>query len=173
MISANRKFGLIISLLLLAGNILGQGINMKHQMTVGLSVPALSEGRGFHLAYSPSVNIFKYIELQAQLSYCNTKITSAFLSGAKGWQKSVNILAGPRIYFRSETKMFRPYWFLLVGMNRYVEERNGTLRDPENSFGLTTGFMAEINHFVVGFAAESPGIAVLRFGYLISRNQQH
>jgi len=144
-----------------------QDRKFSHQGTIGVGSVLLDESLSFHLAYNPGFYLRQNLDLLGQVSYSSSKITSAFLSGARGSLQSLNVLVGPRIYLRKEVKKFRPYFMLLVGINGHVEERNGETRPPVMEFGLCSGIMAEIDHFIFGFSVETPGVMALRLGYKI------
>lgn len=160
--------GLCAGLLLFQGqHLLAQADRFSHQVTIGATFPLLSQGIGAHIAYVPAWSLHSFVGIQSQVSYSYTAITSAFISGATGYHHSLNLLAGPRVFLRGEAKKLRPYVFAMAGVNRVVQNYNGETDPAYLSFGFSTGVMVEFKPLTAGITAETPGVILLRLGYII------
>ena len=81
-----------------------QDNNFSIQVATGVSSPLLDSGLGFYVGVNPCIRITKRISAEGQASYMFTKINSSFLSGKTGSIRSVNTLAGGRLYVSPEDK---------------------------------------------------------------------
>jgi hypothetical protein len=165
MIYQIKKYVFVFFLVFIATAVGAQERNFSHATTLGYCSPIMSAGFGYHLAYNPGISLTENFGIQGQVSYSYAKITSTFLSGNTGYTKSFSLLLGPKLYLREETKTFRPYLSALAGIDRVIEKRSDEVREPELIFGLSMGVFAEINRFIVGFSAETPGFLVFKLGY--------
>jgi len=128
--------------------------------TIGLNVPILDNGSGFHFGVNPAYAVSAWFAIEGQLSFAHVNINGSFISGKVGSQSNFNALVGGRFYILSEKKKVRPYFNLLLG-----GMHNSEFDYEEFTFGLSTGLFFDINQFLVGVSFETPGNIILKGGY--------
>lgn len=143
-----------------------QNNTFSNTITIGIGTPMLDSSNvvGFHIGYNPSFSLSEYFAIEGQVSYFNTQVVGAFLSGDMGTVHSVNALAGPRLYFTFEDKDKHFYLNFLVGGLYHNEMMDRIDSAPEFAFGLSCGAFMNVNQFTFGLSYDTPGNVILKAG---------
>jgi hypothetical protein len=137
---------------------------LQSSVFTGLSLPILDAGSGLFFGFNPSYHLNQRIALEGQLSYSYMNISSAFISGARGNDQSINLLVGGRLYLSNAEKTNRFYVNLLMGYNYFSRFRQGGADWNESNLGYSTGLYMERNKWVFGLALESYTYTALKIG---------
>lgn len=129
--------------------------------TIGLNIPILDNGIGFHIGVNPTFPISSFISVESQLSFGYVKNSGTFLTGESSTQSNVNALLGGRLYLLSKERKVRPYLNLLLG-GMYNSEADF----KEYAIGGSAGGFIEINKLLFGAAVETPGNFIFKTGYI-------
>lgn len=158
----NHKF-LLLALFFFTSHltIIAQKGDFSFTPTIGLNIPILDNGIGFHIGINPAYSFSSFVAVEAQVSLGHIKGVGAFLTGESSSQTSFNVLVGPRFYLLSEEKKARPYLNLLVG-----GMQNSESDYIEYTVGASVGGFVEINNFLLGVSAETPGNIIVKTGYV-------
>ncbi|MFK7807707.1 MAG: acyloxyacyl hydrolase [Saprospiraceae bacterium] len=158
---------LIVLLITFQSNSIAQDRQYIFTPNVGLTIPVLDNGVGFHIGINPAYRITQRLYIEGQLSYSYTDINGSFLSGGKGNDWAVNTLFGPRLYINSEDKKNRFYLNLLAGAVYHTEKRDGRSDDTDFELGYSAGIYYEMGRLMLGLSVDSPGYFVLKVGVRI------
>ena len=139
---------------------IAQKRNFSISPTIGLNIPILDNGVGFHIGLNPAYSISNRFAIEGQVSFAYVKINGAFISGEQNTQSNFNALLGARFYILSKEKKARPYLNLLIGGMQNQESDY-----MEFTVGASTGVFVDINRFLVGLSFETPGNVILKVGY--------
>lgn len=131
-------------------------------INAGVGVPILDGGLVGHIGLNPSYRLFKYVEVEGQVSLSYASIESAFLTGEQRTETNFNYLIGPRVYFTGADSNWRPFINLLLG------SWSNTTKDDDREFketdiGLSAGL------FVVNATGLNLGISIETEGYLLAK----
>lgn len=135
-----------------------------YRASLGAVYPVLDNGIGYHIAVNPTFNFNKEILVEGQLSFSQTQISGAFLSGKTGRESVVGAFVGARYYLNSPEKEVRFALNYLMGL--YVVAEQPGDQEFEAFLGVTPGFYIEKNKIYIGAAFESPQNAILKLGYI-------
>lgn len=155
----------LFTILFFANHTKAQDSKFSVSPTIGVNVPLLDGGFGFHLGVNPHVKLTQHLSAEAQVSYLYTSISSSFLSGYSGSINALNTLTGLRLYINPETRKTRFFLNLLAGMNYTKEKLNGIEYEGEFNFGFSTGLFVEYNRMIFGISSETPENLVLKTGF--------
>ncbi|MFK8009285.1 MAG: hypothetical protein AB8H03_23190 [Saprospiraceae bacterium] len=139
---------------------IAQKRNFSISPTIGLNIPILDNGSGFHIGINPAFSVSSRFAIECQFSYAYVKVNDSFISGESGSQENFNALLGGRFYLLSDKKKIRPYFNLLLGgtLNRETDYE-------EYLLGVSTGFFVDFNRLLAGLSFETPGNIILKIGY--------
>jgi hypothetical protein len=143
-------------------------IQVGYPLLVGFDSPA----PGLHLGIHPIYRLRSWLAAEGQLSYVSGKFRrdDGIFQHDGGSIRYYNAMAGPRIYFLSESSKWRLAMNLLIGYvrGREQEYRSSVLyTDQYSTLNSSLGLMVEKSHtWTFGASLEGPTlIGSLKIGY--------
>jgi hypothetical protein len=134
--------------------------------TVGVTMPILDNGLGFHLGINPAYPVSEHFYVEGQLSYLYTRVGASFLSGEQANIHAFNALAGGRLYLNKEMQTNRFYLNLLLGGNFQQERKDSETSGHDFGPGFSAGSFLQREAFLLGLSYDTPQNLVLKAGYV-------
>ncbi|MEL6922794.1 MAG: hypothetical protein AAFO94_02020 [Bacteroidota bacterium] len=156
---------LLTMLLVFLQEVMAQASSFSFNATIGVATPVVDNGVALHLGFNPAYALSSRFSVEGQLSYLRTQITGSFLSGNKGHNNSVNLLAGGRLYLNAEEKNTRIYLNALLGGTYSRETINEQKRDGILGLGFSGGLHFSFSSWVIGVSLDTPQHLLLKAGY--------